>query len=82
VASLREVRIAQLLTIRELAQRAGVAPSTVFLIEAGRTTPRFSVVRRLAVALGIEPAIVDEFRDAIEAAQAPRRTVRLRTEDE
>jgi transcriptional regulator with XRE-family HTH domain len=72
VASLREVRAERLLTIRGLAQEAGVAPSTVYLIEAGRTVPRLSVVRRLATALGVPPATVTEFRHAIEAAQAPR----------
>ena len=45
MASLREVRTARLLSIRALAQQAGVAPSTVYLIEAGRTTPRFTVIR-------------------------------------
>jgi transcriptional regulator with XRE-family HTH domain len=68
------VRTERLLTIRGLAQQAGVAPSTVYLIEAGRTVPRLSMVRRLATALGMEPAAVDEFRQAIAAAQAPRPT--------
>ena len=71
MASFRAVRVERLLTIRGLAQQAGVAPSTVYLIEAGRTVPRLSVVRRLAAALEIDPATVDEFRHAIVAAQAP-----------
>jgi hypothetical protein len=33
--TLRELRADCLLTIRELAQQAGVAPSSIFLIEAG-----------------------------------------------
>jgi transcriptional regulator with XRE-family HTH domain len=76
VTSLREVRTERLLSIRGLAQRAGVAPSTVYLIEAGRTVPRLSMVRRLATALDVAPATVDEFRQAIAAAQAPRPTGR------
>ena len=72
MASLREVRAARLLSIRALAQQAGVAPSTVYLIEAGRTTPRFSVIRQLAAALRVEPAAIDEFRQAIAAAREPR----------
>jgi transcriptional regulator with XRE-family HTH domain len=72
MASLRAVRAERLLSIRALAQQAGVAPSTVYLIEAGRSVPRFSVMRRLADALGVEPAAIAEFRQAIEAAQAPR----------
>jgi transcriptional regulator with XRE-family HTH domain len=74
--SLRELRTAQLLTIRELAARAQVAPSTIYLIEAGRSMPRFGVARRLATALGVEPASVEEFRRAIEQAQRPRATRR------
>ncbi len=68
MASLREVRVARLLTIRDLAQQAGVASSTIYLIEAGRSTPHLSVVRRLATGLGIQAAAVDEFRHAIEQA--------------
>jgi transcriptional regulator with XRE-family HTH domain len=71
----------RLLTIRELAQQAGTAPSTIYLIEAGRTVPRLGVVRRLAAALEIDPATIDEFRPAIEAAQAPRATQRSRRTD-
>ncbi len=66
MTALRTMRASRLLTIRELAQRAGVVPSTIYLTETGRTTPRLSVVRRLAAALGVEPHEVDEFRRAIE----------------
>jgi len=70
--SLRDIRAAQLLSIRELARLAEVAPSTVFLIEAGRATPRPRVIRRLAEVLAVVPRAVDEFRRAIEAAATPR----------
>jgi transcriptional regulator with XRE-family HTH domain len=73
VPPLREVRADRLLTIRELARRAAVAPSTIYLIETGRTTPRLRMVQRLATALEVEPQAVDEFRQAIEAAKEPRR---------
>ncbi len=66
---LRNLRVAHLLSIRELAEQAGVAPSTIALIEAGRSTPRGRVIRRLATALDVEPAAVDEFRQAMERAQ-------------
>ena len=65
--SLREVRAERLLSISELAQSAGVARSTIFMIEAGRSTPRLSVVRRLAEALEIDPQEVAELRRAIRA---------------
>ena len=70
--SLRELRAARLLSIRELAHRAQVAPSTIYLIEAGRTTPRPRVIRQLAAVLGVEPTAVDEFRQAIERAAQHR----------
>jgi transcriptional regulator with XRE-family HTH domain len=54
-----------MLTIRELSNLANVAPSTIYLIEAGRSVPRLSVMRCLAEALGVEPNTVVEFRRAI-----------------
>ena len=68
MARLREVRARRVLTIRALATRAEVAKRTVVEIEAGRVVPRFATVRKLAAALEVEPAEVDEFRAAIEAA--------------
>ena len=68
---LREIRADQVLTIRELAQRAGVAPRSIFSIEARRTTPRMATMRRLATALGVAPEAVDEFRQAMETAMEP-----------
>jgi len=66
--TLRELRADRLLTIRELAQQAGVAPSSIYLIETGRTTPHMTTIRRIARALGVDPQAVAEFRQAIEAA--------------
>ena len=71
MATLREVRAERLLSIRELARQASVAPSNVYLIEAGRSTPRPRVVRQLAAVLQVEPQEVDEFRRVIEATKAP-----------
>ena len=62
---LRGVRAGRLLSLRELARLAGVATSTIYLIEAGRTTPRPSVIRRLSAALEVDPQAVSEFRRAI-----------------
>jgi len=63
--SLRDLRADRMLSMRELASLAGVAPSTIYLIEVGRSTPRLSVIRRLSVALEIDPLAVTEFRRAI-----------------
>ena len=63
--SLRQIRVARLLTIRELAQRAGVAPSTVYLLEAGRSRPTVRVIRQISTALAVAPETVDEFRPVV-----------------
>jgi transcriptional regulator with XRE-family HTH domain len=70
--SLREIRAERLLSIRELARLADVAPITVLRIEAGRATPRPGTARRLAAALDVAPGAVDEFRRAGAAARRPR----------
>ncbi len=72
--SLASVRRRRLLTQRALANKAGVALSTVYAIENGRrAVPRFEVIRKLAEALEIEPLEIDEFRHAI-GDEASRRT--------
>jgi len=65
--SLRDLRAERLLSIRELARLADVAPSTIYLTEAGRTIPHPSVMRRIAAALGVDAHDVAEFRRAIDA---------------
>ncbi len=62
---LRALRAERLLSMRGLAHAAGVALSTVYLIEAGRSTPRPSVMRRIAAALGADAHPIAEFRRAI-----------------
>jgi DNA-binding XRE family transcriptional regulator len=75
MASLRELRAERLLSIRELARRASVAPSTIFLIESGRTIPRQRVARQIAAILRVAPMEVDEFRRRIEVTkERPRRS--------
>ena len=50
----------------ELAARAGVSKVTVIAIEHGRVTAiKRRTIRRLAEALGVEPADVAEFRRAL-----------------
>lgn len=61
-----EVRANRALSIRELANLAGVAARTVYGIERGEVVPTLSTIRKLADALGVEPSEVDEFRVAIE----------------
>ena len=69
MTSLREARAERLLSIRELARQASVAPSTIYLIESGRTVPRPRVVRALIAALAAAPEEIEEFRRSIEQSK-------------
>jgi transcriptional regulator with XRE-family HTH domain len=64
--TLREIRLSQALSQRDLAQKAGVAPKTIVDLELGRQEPQLRTIRRVAEALGVEPRHIDEFRRAIE----------------
>jgi transcriptional regulator with XRE-family HTH domain len=60
------IRRRQLLSQRALAARAGVALSTIYLLEAGRTERvTFKVMRAVSDALGVAPESVAEFRRAL-----------------
>lgn len=82
--TLKEARAARLLTVRGLADRAGVASSTVYLIENGRSTPRFTVIERLSRALGVVPTEIEEFQAAMHGVaegKMPRRRQRETPDD-
>ncbi len=70
VPTLREVRSDRLLTLRELADKAGIALSTLYMIESGRSSPSFRVIRAISAVLGVEPASVAEFAAAMAEAKA------------
>lgn len=53
--SLRKMRESRFLTQQELAERAGLALTTVARLEAGKTVARLRTVRTLAKALGCKP---------------------------
>ncbi len=52
---LREARVRRLLTQEELAEKAGVSPSTIVNIERAQTVPHFRTIRKLAHALDVDP---------------------------
>jgi transcriptional regulator with XRE-family HTH domain len=52
---LRAARERALLTQEELGTRAGVQPLTISRIETEKVEPRYSTIRKLAKALGVEP---------------------------
>jgi transcriptional regulator with XRE-family HTH domain len=69
-ASLAAVRRRKLLSQRALASQAGVALSTIYMLEAGRTErTTFKVIRAVSDALGVAPESIAEFRRVIDAAR-------------
>ena len=52
---LRDLRKRALLTQEQLAERSGVAISTVIRIERNQVEPQGLTIRKLAEALGVEP---------------------------
>jgi len=67
-APLATVRKRQLLSQRALASQAGVALSTIYLLEAGKTDrATFKVMRAVSDALGVPAESIAEFHRAINA---------------
>ena len=60
-----EARRTSLMSLRDLAIKAGLSVKTVNDIELGRTTPSLATIRKLCAALEVRPMEIDEFRDAI-----------------
>ena len=52
---LKEARVQRLLTQEQLAEKAGVSPSTIVNIERDQTAPHFRTIRKLAHALDVDP---------------------------
>ena len=53
---LRDIRESQFLTQRELSTRAGVGVSTIVRIEKNYQQPTFRTIKKLAIALGVDPS--------------------------
>lgn len=54
--NLKQLRESRFLTQRELAAKAHVGVSTIVRIEKGRQIPTFQTIKRLAVALVVDPS--------------------------
>jgi len=68
---LATIRKRKLLSQRALAKEAGVALSTIYLLEAGKTEhPTFKIMRQVSAALAVPPESIDEFRRAMDAGRA------------
>jgi transcriptional regulator with XRE-family HTH domain len=57
---LRAVRIERALSQAELAKRSGVSRVAITRLERGDVDARFATIRKLAEALGVEPAVLME----------------------
>ncbi len=70
---LATIRKRKLLSPRALAKEAGVALSTIYLLEAGKTEhATFKVMRAITTALNVPPESIAEFRQVLDAAPKPR----------
>lgn len=56
VERLKELRREQVLSLRDLEERSGVSYNTIWRIEDGRQGAQPRTIRKLAKALGVEPA--------------------------
>ena len=56
MARLRELRRLRVLSMRELEELSGVSYNTIWRLETGRTGAQPRTIRRIAGALGVDPA--------------------------
>jgi transcriptional regulator with XRE-family HTH domain len=69
---LSAIRKRKLLSQRALARAAGVALSTIYLLEAGKIErATFKVMRSVSDALGVPPDSIAEFRRVIDTHPTP-----------
>jgi transcriptional regulator with XRE-family HTH domain len=54
--NLKRLRTLRALTQVELAEKAHVTPATIVRIERNQAEPHMSTIRKLAAALGVDPA--------------------------
>jgi transcriptional regulator with XRE-family HTH domain len=75
VTRLRELREGSLLTQQALADKSDVGVATIVRIGNGQVAPHFGTLRKLAVALGVEPAEI--IADKAAFSEARRRSSKL-----
>ena len=64
---LQKIRIKRGITQAELAETAGVTKPTISHIECGTHPPKLETMLKVARALGVELADIDEFKQRIAA---------------
>ena len=65
IRTLKQARTARMLTVRGLAEKAGVSLAATHEAETGKRRPRFGTIKRLSDALGVEPESITEFRSVL-----------------
>jgi len=68
VVRLREMRVRSLFSIRGLASAAGISDKTIRGIESGQRRPSLATIRKVSSILQIDPAEIDEFKEAMNRA--------------
>ena len=74
---LAEHRRRAFLTIRALADRAGVSSRTIVDIEHGRSAPQFRTMQKLSEALEVDPLEITEFNAVIEGSSMGKAAARI-----
>ena len=69
MVTLREARLQALLSMRQLARKAGISPTTIYLLESGQRSPQLLTIYKLSRALGVDPAEIEEFRAAMDVSR-------------
>lgn len=59
MSTLKELRLKLFISQAELAEKAELATETVNRLEKGRRKPGYKTIRKLAKALGVEPAEIE-----------------------
>ena len=77
MTTLREARLQSLLSMRQLARKAGISPTTIYLLENGQRSPQLLTIYKLSRALGVAPEEIAEFRNAMN----PQAAVDQRTKE-
>lgn len=54
--NLRRIRLAKMMTQKDLAEAAGVSRVAIARLEAEKASARFSTIKALAKALGVDPS--------------------------
>jgi transcriptional regulator with XRE-family HTH domain len=52
--------------MRQLARKAGISPTTIYLLENGQRSPQLLTIYKLSRALGVSPEEIEEFRRTLD----------------